>query len=88
MSVKFSGDSKEILGGSKNGSILIYDLLTKRVSQIIRDGHEDEINSVCWANRETSNILYTGSDDCFVKVWDRRALGPGNSRPAGVLIGH
>lgn len=49
--------------------------------------HDDEINSVCWANRDSSNLLFTGSDDCFVKVWDRRALGS-SRRPAGVFIGH
>ena len=87
MSIKFSGDSREILGGSKGGQILIYDMLTNRVNTIVGAAHEDEINSVCWANRESSNILYTGSDDCFVKIWDRRALST-NSRPAGVFIGH
>ena len=87
MSVKFSGDSREILGGSKSGQILIYDMMQNRVTTTVGRAHDDEINSVCWANRETSNLLYTGSDDCFVKVWDRRALGT-SSRPAGVFIGH
>lgn len=87
MSIKFSGDSREILGGSKSGSILIYDMMQNRVTTTVERAHDDEINSVCWANRETSNLLYTGSDDCFVKVWDRRALGT-SSRPAGVFIGH
>jgi len=27
MSIKFSGDSREVLGGSKSGQILIYDML-------------------------------------------------------------
>ena len=87
MSIKFSGDSREVLGGSKGGQILIYDMLTNRVSTAVDEAHADEINSVCWANRESSNILFTGSDDCFIKVWDRRAL-QSNSKPAGVLIGH
>jgi len=87
MSIKFSGDSREILGGSKGGHILIYDMMKNRVTTIVDGAHDDEINSVCWANRESSNLLFTGSDDCFVKVWDRRALGNGN-RPAGVFIGH
>lgn len=57
------------------------------MSTVVSGAHDDEINTVCWANRETSNLLYTGSDDSFVKVWDRRALG-GSRRPAGVFIGH
>lgn len=62
-------------------------MMQNKVSTIVEKAHNDEINSVCWANRESSNILFTGSDDCFVKVWDRRALGE-NNKPAGVFIGH
>lgn len=87
MSIKFSGDGKEVLGGSKSGDILIYDMMQNRVTTVVNQCHDDEINSVCWANRDSSNLLFTGSDDCFVKVWDRRALGS-SRRPAGVFIGH
>jgi DDB1- and CUL4-associated factor 11 len=31
MSVKFSGDGKEIVGGSKNGEMLVYDLTSNRM---------------------------------------------------------
>ena len=87
MSIKFSGDSREILGGSKGGEILIFDLMQNRTTTVVHNTHDDEINSVCWANRESSNLLFTGSDDCYVKIWDRRALGKKNT-PAGVFIGH
>lgn len=75
MSIKFSGDTREILGGSKGGQIFVYDMMQNKVSTVVYHAHDDEINSVCWANRENSNLLFTGSDDCFVKIWDRRALG-------------
>jgi DDB1- and CUL4-associated factor 11 len=87
MSIKFSGDGREVLGGSKSGHILIYDMMQNRVTTVVDRAHDDEINTVCWANRDSSNLLFTGSDDCFVKVWDRRALGS-SRRPAGVFIGH
>ena len=87
LSIKFSGDGREILGGTKGGEILIYDMMQNRVNTTVTNSHDDEINSVCWANRESSNLLFTGSDDCFVKCWDRRALSS-NNRPAGVFIGH
>ena len=51
MSVKFSGDTKEIVAGSKRSDILIYDLLANRVSTRVANSHDDEINSVCFANR-------------------------------------
>lgn len=49
--------------------------------------HQDEINSVCFANRSHSNIFFSGADDGLVKVWDRRAISL-SGRPAGVFIGH
>jgi hypothetical protein len=45
----------------------VYDIeLRKVVLQI--EGHHDEVNAVCFAD-ESSNILYSGSDDTFIKVW-------------------
>ena len=49
--------------------------------------HKDDVNSVCWDNKKTSHILYTGADDCSILVWDRRIIGE-KQKPAGVLIGH
>ena len=31
-----------------------------------------------------SNLMVTGSDDTFIKLWDRRAM----TTPVGVLVGH
>jgi len=38
----------------------------------------------------SSNVLVSGSDDNYLKVWDRRSLGEGGSftKPSGVLVGH
>jgi DDB1- and CUL4-associated factor 11 len=63
---------------------LVYDLVTNRISSKISDAHNDEINSVCFANRAHSNLIFTGSDDSLVKVWDRRAL----VKEAGSFVGH
>jgi len=86
MSIKFSGDAKEIVGGTKAGEMIVYDLIANRQSTRVRQAHADEINSVCFADRKHSNLVFTGSDDSLVKIWDRRSLG--NSRPAGVFVGH
>jgi hypothetical protein len=51
MSIKFSGDSREIVAGSKRADILVYDLFANRVSTRVPGCHNDEINSVCFANR-------------------------------------
>ena len=84
MSLKFSGDTKEIVAATKAADILIYDLISNRVSSRISNAHQDEINSVCFANRTQSNLIFTGSDDSLVKVWDRRVL----NREAGTFVGH
>lgn len=31
--------------------------------------HEDDINSCCWADTASGNILVSASDDTFLKVW-------------------
>lgn len=86
MSLKFSGDTREIVAGTKRADILIYDLVSNRVITRVPHAHQDEINSVCFANRTHSNIVFTGSDDCYIKIWDRRALG--NGMYAGTFVGH
>lgn len=84
MSIKLSGDTKEVVAATKAADILIYDLVSNRVSSRITSAHEDEINSVCFANRNHSNLIFTGSDDSLVKVWDRRVL----NKEAGTFVGH
>lgn len=84
MSLKFSGDTKEIVAATKSAEVLVYDLFANRISTRVQHAHEDEINSVCFANRAHSNLIFTGSDDSLVKVWDRRAL----NKEAGVFVGH
>mmetsp|Transcript_31970 Transcript_31970/g.31253 ORF Transcript_31970/g.31253 Transcript_31970/m.31253 type:complete len:112 (+) Transcript_31970:793-1128(+) len=89
MSLKFSGDTREILAGTKGASILVYDLISNRVTNRVRTSHSDEINSVCFANREDSHVVFTGSDDCTIRVWDRRVLGSGSTGNAmGMFLGH
>jgi DDB1- and CUL4-associated factor 11 len=84
MSLKFSGDTKEIVAATKNAEVLVYDLQANRISSRLENAHHDEINSVCFANRNHSNLIFTGSDDSLVKVWDRRAL----LKEAGTFVGH
>jgi WD40 repeat protein len=38
----------------------------------------------------SSNVLVSGSDDNYLKVWDRRSLGDSgrHTKPSGVLVGH
>eukprot|EP00898_Chlorokybus_atmophyticus_P005696 jgi/Chlat1/6127/Chrsp409S05660 len=84
-SIKFAPDGREIVAGASDNCLYIYDIETKRRTLRVH-AHRDDINSVCFAD-SNPNIVYSGSDDCLIKVWDRRLLRSGTS-PQGVLIGH
>ncbi|KAJ3098875.1 hypothetical protein HDU97_003688 [Phlyctochytrium planicorne] len=84
-SIRLSSDGKEVVAGANNGQIFVYDLVKDvRVHSI--KGHYDDVNAVCFAD-DSSNIVVSGSDDSFLKVWDRRSLRK-DSKPSGVLVGH
>ncbi|KAH9964194.1 WD40-repeat-containing domain protein [Russula dissimulans] len=88
-SCKFSADGNEVVAGGDRkifGKVEVYDLLANRRTVKI-DAHQADVNSCCWADSVSGNVLISGSDDTFVKVWDRRSLGASH-KPSGVLIGH
>jgi len=84
-SCKFSADGNEVVAGG-DGKIFVYDLLANRRTVKI-NAHQDDVNSCCWADTASGNVLISASDDTFLKVWDRRSLGSSQT-PSGVLIGH
>ncbi|CAJ2504543.1 Uu.00g119370.m01.CDS01 [Anthostomella pinea] len=84
-SIRFSGDGRELVAGTNANSIIVYDIESRRVLHQI-EGHEDDVNAVCFADKSSPHILYSGSDDATIKVWDRRSMGDG--REAGAFVGH
>lgn len=84
-SLRFSGDGSEIVAGTSDQSVYVYDLEAQR--SILRiPGHTDDVNAVCFGDKMSPHILYSGSDDTTLKVWDRRSLA--SMRPAGMFLGH
>jgi WD40 repeat protein len=55
--------------GLSKSWLLVYDLIADRRSMRIGRAHSDDVNSVCWADTASGNVLISGSDDGFVKVW-------------------
>lgn len=51
MSLKLSGDGKEILCGTKGAHVMVYDIMAGRMVTKVGGCHEDEINTVMFANR-------------------------------------
>ncbi|KAJ7292730.1 WD40 repeat-like protein [Mycena rebaudengoi] len=84
-SCRFSADGNEVIAGG-NGHLFVYDLLANRRTVKI-EAHNDDVNSCCWADTASGNVLVSASDDSFLKVWDRRSLGV-SQKPSGVLMGH
>ena len=84
-SIRFSGDGREIVAGTGDNAVYVYDI--ERRQSILRiPGHDDDVNAVCFGDSQSPHILYSGSDDTTIKVWDRRSMGDG--REAGVFLGH
>ncbi|KAI1766755.1 WD40 repeat-like protein [Hypoxylon sp. FL1150] len=84
-SIRFSGDGRELVAGTNANSIVVYDIESRRVLHTI-EGHDNDVNAVCFADKSSPHILYSGSDDATIKVWDRRSMGDG--REAGAFVGH
>ncbi|KAL0437542.1 UNVERIFIED_CONTAM: LEC14B protein [Sesamum radiatum] len=84
-SVKFSTDGREVVAGSSSGGLCVYDLEAKKLSLRI-SAHMSDVNTVCFAD-ESGNLIYSGSDDGFCKVWDRRCF-TAQGKPVGILVGH
>ncbi|KAL8278391.1 hypothetical protein RQP46_009283 [Phenoliferia psychrophenolica] len=89
-SIRFSNDGSEIVAGANtngtgHGQIFVYDIETNRTVLRVR-AHAGDVNAVAFADEGSSNLLLSGSDDTFVKVWDRRSLS--GERASGTLVGH
>ena len=46
----------------------VYDLRANMRTVKI-DAHQADVNSCCWADTASGNVLISASDDTFVKVW-------------------
>jgi WD repeat-containing protein 23 len=84
-SIRFSGDGRELVAGAESGCIIVYDIESRRTLHRIF-GHDEDVNAVCFADSSSPHILYSGSDDTTIKVWDTRSMG--DSREAGAFVGH
>ncbi|KAG6551331.1 hypothetical protein Mapa_007117 [Marchantia paleacea] len=84
-SLQFSHDGREIVAGASDRCIYVYDMEAQRTTYRVT-AHTDDVNAVIFAD-SSCNVIFSGSDDSKVKVWDRRCLSQW-SEPAGVLEGH
>jgi len=66
-SVGFSNDDTQIVSGSIDESVQVWDALTGTQLKIL-NGHSSGVNSVAFSNDGTQII--SGSDDKSVRVWN------------------
>lgn len=85
-SLRFSGDGREVVAGTSEDSVIVCDLETRQPVLNLRDRHQHHVNAVCYGDTSSPHILYSGSDDTTLRVWDRRSMGDG--REAGAFMGH
>ncbi|GJN14230.1 hypothetical protein PR202_gb01025 [Eleusine coracana subsp. coracana] len=71
-SVKFSSDGRELVAGSNDDSLYVYDLHANKLSLRL-PAHTSDVNTVAFAD-ETGHLIYSGSDDNLCKV--ATALNP------------
>lgn len=53
---------------ASDGTWPVYDLLANRRTVKIA-AHDDDVNSCCWADTASGNVLVSASDDTYLKVW-------------------
>jgi WD repeat-containing protein 23 len=66
---------------------MVYDLNVNKLVAKATEAHQDDINTLALQHDLGSNVIITGSDDCLVKVWDKRILRDSSSS-VGMFVGH
>ena len=74
-----------MVAGANDHNLYVYDI-ESQTSVLKLTGHQDDVNAVCFADESSPHILFSGSDDTTLKVWDRRSMEYG--KEVGVFCGH
>lgn len=78
-SIRWSHDGGEIIAGTSSAGLFIYNVERQKSVVKLAGCHRDDVNAVAYLD-DSCNTIITGSDDCYIKIWDRRTLGGGGGR--------
>jgi len=88
-SLDVCGNNTEFIVGCnkkiEGASVKIYDLEKNEVKQSVVC-HKDDVNGVCYVEKNNPSLFISASDDGTSKIWDTRILK--NNEPAGIFYGH
>ena len=70
MDIDCSYDSGFLLSGSKDKTVIVWDVMSGQVVRRIR-AHIGPVNTVCF--NEDASVLISGSLDGTVKLWDNKS---------------
>lgn len=65
--VRFSENSQQIVCGTSDYCIHVFDVERRARIRSIMNAHEDDVNSVCFAE-QGSNLIFSAGDDGLIKV--------------------
>ncbi|UJR15739.1 hypothetical protein I4U23_002674 [Adineta vaga] len=85
-SLQFSKSGSEIICGSNDTCVYIFDLEKQKRTLRVK-AHYNDVNTVRFID-DSNALIVSGSDDGLVLVWDRRALNETQPKPVGVFAGH
>ena len=78
-SARFDADASRLIAGASDGHVYVHDA-NRNVTTLRARAHVDDVNAVAWADLGgDANVVYTGSDDATIKVWDARTAGVGEN---------
>jgi guanine nucleotide-binding protein subunit beta-2-like 1 protein len=69
-SVALSGDNRQIVSGSRDHTIRLWNTLAECKKVIEDNGHTDWVNCVRFSPSTTDTLIVSGGADKCVKVWD------------------
>ena len=87
VSLQFNHDGSKVLGGTKDGYVVEFDLASGTTKSHLCDSRfQEDQNAVCYS-KQNPNHAFSGGDNGLVTCWDTRLFGT-KEGAVGYLAGH